>query len=207
MADGKFGIKILCEGLEEFKYIKKLLSFPNIFSDSYYFYEPTNCKGITKIFPRYQDLFTKNLHEVILIFCDADKNSEDFQNLCSNIDDCMFGGNKVSERIIMFANPVSLQIVLSHLGDVQLVSSSKAKNQETVKKLTGIENYQGHDEQIDELLKCIKISNYQTMKQRISLISDSVLEYPSTNFGVFLNYFENSDDGWIRIIKELTKDK
>ena len=203
MNDGKIGIKILCEGLEEYKYIKKLLGFPGIFSDIYYFYEPTNCKGITKIFPRYQDLFTKNFYEVILIFCDADRNSKDFQDLCLKIDNCMFGGKKVSEKIVMFVNPVTLQVVLSHLKKVKLVSSSKATNEKIVEELTGIKNYRGHEDQIDEMLKLIKLSTYETMKENISSLPQILDKCPSTNFIEFLSRFENNDPGWINDIYNL----
>ena len=204
MNDGKISIKILCEGLEEYKYIKKLLGFPDIFSDIYSFDEPINCKGITKIFPRYQDLFTKNLYEVILIFCDADRNSEDFQELCSKIDNCMFGGNKVSKHIVIFSNPVTLQIVLSHIGDVKLTSSSKAKNEKVVEELTGLKDYGGHEEQIDFILKSVKLSNFNCMKDRVSKLSNDLNNVPSSNFNVFLENINSNNTDWIKTIKELT---
>lgn len=203
MNDGKIGIKILCEGLEEYKYIKKLLGFPGIFSDIYYFHEPTNCKGITKIFPRYQDLFSKNLYEVILIFCDADTNSKDFQDLCSKIDNCMFGGKKVSEKIVMYVNPVTLQVVLSHFADVSLKSSSKATNEKIVEVLTGIKNYRGHENQIDEMMAQVKLATYKDMKERVVLLPESLKSCPCTNFVRFLNYFENRDISWIKTINDL----
>lgn len=204
MNDGKIGIKILCEGLEEYKYIKKLLGFPGIFSDIYYFDEPINCKGITKIFPRYQDLFSKNLYEVILVFCDADKNSKDFQELCSKIDNCMFGGNKVSEHIVVFSNPVTLQIVLSHFADVKLSSSSKAKNEKVVEELTGLKDYRGHEEQIDFILKFVKSSNVIDMRSRVSTLSSDLNTVPSTNFFKFLENISSDNVGWINSIRELT---
>ena len=206
MNDGKIGIKILCEGLEEYKYIKKLLGFPGIFSDVYYFHEPTNCKGITNIFPRYQDLFTKNLYEVILIFCDADRNSKDFQELCSKIDNCMFGGKKVSEKIVIYVNPVTLQVVLSHLGNAKLISSSKATNADVVEKLTGIKNYGGHEEQIDEMMKFVKLSTYEIMKENVSSLPQSLDKCPSTNFIEFLNHFEHNEISWIGEINNLIDD-
>lgn len=205
MNNGKICIKILCEGLEEYKYIKKLISFPGIFSSVYYFDEPINCKGINKIFPRYQDLFTKNLFEVILIFCDADNNSDDFGLLCSKINNCMFGGADVSNSIVMFVNPVTLQIVLSHLADVKIISSSKANNEGLIFQLTGITDYRAHEKQIDEMMKFVKFSNYKDMRKRVDSLSQNISEVPSSNFGVFLSNFEKSDTQWVDdIIKKTT---
>ena len=49
MTNKSIRILILCEGLEEELYIRKLLSFHGIFSNAYEFCEPINCKSITKI--------------------------------------------------------------------------------------------------------------------------------------------------------------
>ena len=205
MNDGKISVKFLCEGLEEYHYLQKILSFPNIFSNLYYFPEPTNCKGITNIFPRYQDIFNKNIYDVILIFCDADSNSEDFRKLCSKIDNCMFGGNNVSSKIIIFSNPITLQIVLSHIDDVVLLSSSKPKNQNVVFNLTGISKYQGHKDQIEQMMTFVKLVSYQSMKTRLSKISTNINDLPSTNFLDFLNKLENDDLCWIDELNQLMK--
>ena len=184
--------------------MKKLLGFPGIFSNVYYFHEPINCKGITNIFPRYQDMFSKNLYELVLIFCDADRNSEDFQNLCLKIDNLMFGGNNVSKHIVIFSNPVTMQIILSHISKVRLLSSSKAKNEEIIEKLTSVKNYRGHETQIDEILKFVKVSNYQDMKARMSCLTDNLNEVPSSNFYCFLNNLSSDNSNWVEVIKDLT---
>ena len=203
MNNKKISVEILCEGLEEQKYIKKLTSFPNIFSNIYSFQEPINCKGITNIFPRYQDVFSRDIYELILIFCDADNNSKDFQNLCYKIDNHMFGSKKVSSKVVIFSNPVTLQIVLSHFGEVMLHSSAKAKNQSIIYQLTGIDNYQAHENQIDEMMRLIKITSYDYMKSNVSRLSSDIRVLPSTNFYFFLNHFEKNSVKWVDEINDL----
>ena len=203
MTNKSIRILILCEGLEEELYIRKLLSFHGIFSNAYEFCEPINCKSITKIFPRYQNLFTRNLYDLIIIFCDADKNSDQFQKLCSDINQQMFGGVDVSSKIVFFGNPVTLQIVLSHIADVNLVSSSKSTNQPIVEELTGISCYQGHEDQINEMLKRVKYSSYATMKERISKLPSDLKTTPSTNFYELLSNLESDDTSWIEEINTL----
>lgn len=205
MPNSPITIQILCEGYEEKAYIDKILSMPTIRKDIYSFFPTINCKSLSKIFPRFQDVFSQNYANIILIFCDADKCSSEYKELQSKIDNCMFGGNEVSRRIVIFGNPVTLQIVLSHFSCVSLSSCAKAKNQQIVEDLTGIKNYQAHDDQIKQMMSMINFSNFKIMKKNLKLISKNVCDIPSTNFIDFLNYIESQDTKWCSEIYELMK--
>ena len=104
---------------------------------------------------------------------------------------------------VTFANPVTLQIVLSHFGKVELSEKAKKLNKEIIKGLTGIENYDAKDNQIKELISKINYTNYKIMKENIKEISEDYRIIPSTNFLKFINRFESDDTTWIDEINKL----
>lgn len=71
-------IAILCEGFEEKPFLEKILSFPCINQSLYELGPIVNAKGNGSLFPKFQDMYGKNLYDLILIFCDADKGSGPF---------------------------------------------------------------------------------------------------------------------------------
>lgn len=189
-------ILIIAEGLEEKLYIDKLLSFPNINHDVYDIKPAINVKGNAKIAARYQYLFQSNYYDLILIFCDADKGSDVFNQLLDEIGS-LFPDKKDALRIVMFANPVTLQIVLSHFGDVCITRIGKKSNADTVEKLTGIKDYDAKTEQIEEMVNKIHYNSIDSFKRRIKSISDNVDDIPSTNILSFVERFESEDTSWI----------
>lgn len=60
-------------------------------------------------------------------------------------------------EVFIFANPVTLQIVLSHFGDVNLTKVGKKSNAAAVEDLTGIKNYEARKEQISEMISKIHL--------------------------------------------------
>lgn len=205
MANNQVSIQILCEGYEEKAYIDKILGMPTIRHDIYYFYPTINCKSISRIFARFQDIYSQNIAQIIIVFCDADKCSDDFKELLSKIDNCLFGGKPVSSKVVVFGNPVTMQIVLSHFASVSLTSKSKVKNQPIIQSLTGISHYQAHDEQINEMISQINFGNFNTMKSNLAPISTDVTVVPSSNFLDFLNSIENENLEWCEEIIKLMK--
>ena len=87
--NNKKTIKIICEGKEEWYYVTKLLSFPFYNKESYCFLEPTNAKGNKNIVAKFQDEYAKNRSDIVLIFCDGDNNSKDFQIIKKQISECV----------------------------------------------------------------------------------------------------------------------
>ena len=129
-----------------------------------------------------------------------------FLSLVRNIGEQFFAKKENGIEVFIFANPVTLQLVLSHFGDALLTKSSKKINKEIVEKLTGIKNYDAKKEQIKEMIDKIHFSSMDVFKERISKISLDYNVVPSTNFLIFLKRFESEDAGWIDAINNLKKD-
>ncbi|MCR5457345.1 MAG: hypothetical protein K6F14_04665 [Clostridiales bacterium] len=140
------------------------------------------------------------------MFADADKGSNQFIEIIEKLGTELFGDKNKGKLVFIFVNPVTMQVILSHLGIVSLKTNSKKINASIIEELTGIENYDAKDEQIEELIGKIHYSNYPTMKNNIRLLSSDYKKVPSTNFMRFLDYFESDDVSWIDdIINQITK--
>lgn len=198
-------ILILAEGYEEKPYIDKMLGFPNINRDAYEFLETINVKGNGQIVPRYQFEVQRDSADIVLVFCDADKGSEQFWQIVSDIGNNFFSRPEDGIRVFIFANPVTLQIVLSHFGEVGLTKVSKKKNAEVVEKLTGVANYDASQEQVAEIISKIHFRSLDDFKARLSKLSTDPTCVPSSNFLEFLRRFEGDDASWIQEINDLRK--
>ena len=193
-------ICILCEGYEEYEYLVKLLSL-DIFNDIYLI-DLINVKSINNLYPRYIEKYTQNSYHLVLIFCDTDKASlPAYQNLKKNINE--FHNSFVSDKIIIFGKPCTMQIILSHFAEVKLKSQSKSMNKKIIKELANIEDYKATSEQRKELFKLIKRKNYEQMKCNLQNISTNDSDLPSTNFLYLINNLENSDCNWIKEINKI----
>lgn len=188
-------ICIICEGDEEKDYINVLLN-KKVFSDKYTFADPINAKSINNIFTRYIDRFQSNSYDLVLIFCDTDKGpSEQYINLKKKIND--FHDADVAYEVIIFGNPCTMQIIISHFAEKKLTSQSKHTNSRYIEEYTGIKNYKATEEQRKVLFGLIKRENYKVMKENIKKLSTNDLDTSSTNFLKFIERFENENDGWI----------
>lgn len=193
-------ICIICEGDEERDYIKTLLS-KNVFSDKYSFSEPINAKSINNIYTRYVDRYQSNSYDLVLIFCDTDKGpSEKYLEIKQMINE--FHGEDIANDIIIFGNPCTMQIVLSHFGEIKLTSQSKTVNASYIEQFTGIENYKATEEQRRQLFGKIRRDNYEKMKENVKKLSTNDKDISSTNILKFIENFESDNDGWIDEINE-----
>lgn len=161
-----------------------------------------NLKGNGQILSKYQYEYQNNRYDLILVFADADKGSLQFVNTIETLGYKLFGDKAKGKLVFMFVNPVTLQVVLSHFGDVELKEKSKKLNSDYVLKLTGIKNYDAKDEQIKELVSKINSTNYNNMKERIKSLSTDYHVIPSTNLLNFLKNFENDDTSWVEDINK-----
>ena len=193
-------ICIICEGQEEEYYIDKLID-KKVFSDEYNIIT-INAKGISNIFSRYQDRYQSDSYALVLIFCDTDKKSDKqyYPKLKEKINE--FHENNVADQIIIFGNPCTMQIILSHFADIKLKSQSKKENRTFIEEYTGIKDYDAKEEQVKELMNKINTKNYKTMKTNISKISTKDNEKPSTNILYFLEKLENDNIDWIEEINK-----
>lgn len=191
-------ICIICEGDEEEEYIKALLK-KNVFSDKYNFSDPINVKSFFNIFPRYNEKFQSNSYDLVLILCDTDKGpSNKYIELKKKINE--LHDSDVADDIIIFGNPCTMQIILSHFGKIKLTSQSKSVNAKYIENFTGIVNYKATKEQREKLFGMIKRDNYETMKENVKKLSTNDQDTSSTNILKFIKNFESDNDEWINAI-------
>lgn len=145
---------------------------------------------------RYQEKFQSDSYSLVLIFCDTDKGpSEPYKELKKKINE--FHDADVADDIVIFGNPCTMQIILSHFAEIKLTSQSKVINGKYIKEYIGIENYKATEEQRKELFRKIKRDNYQIMKDNVSKLSTNDEDLSSTNILKFIENFESDDDKWI----------
>ena len=192
-------ICIICEGYEELDYIE-VLKNKAVFSNKYDFIT-VNAKSINTIIARYQEKFQSDSYSLVLIFCDTDKGpSVKYKEIKQKINE--FHEADVADDIIIFGNPCTMQIILSHFAEIKLTSQSKSVNAKYIKELTGIQSYKATDEQRKELFSKIKRENYDVMKENVKKLSTNDEELSSTNILKFIEKFESDDDSWINEINE-----
>lgn len=188
-------ICIICEGEEEYDYIKRLCEC----KVWHYIYtiKPVNAKGHNRIMPIYQNAFQNDSYDLILILCDTEEHPyEQYKSLIAKLNR-LHDKKNIANSIIAFANPCTLQIILSHFSKVRLTSSSKTKNAPIVKQLTGVDEYRAIETQRRAIMKQINADNYQTMKENIGVSSVDYQILSSTNFKTILDNLENPNTTWV----------
>lgn len=187
-------ICVICEGFEELDYLNALIN-KAVFSNKYEFVL-VNSKSINNISSIYQIRYQSNSYDLVLVFCDTDKlPSARYKEIKDEIDE--FHGRDVADEIVIFGNPCTMQIILSHFTEIKLTSQSKSVNSKYIEQYVGIINYKATDEQRKELFSKIKRSNYEKMKENIAKLSTDDNVVSSTNILNFLKLFENNETGWI----------
>lgn len=187
-------ICIICEGYEEYDYIDTLKN-KGVFSSKYDF-KPINVKSINNIVPRYQEKFQSDSYSLVLIFCDTDKGpSNKYKEIKQKINE--FHEADIANDIVIFGNPCTMQIILSHFTEIKLKSQSKSVNAKYIEELIGIQNYKATEEQRKELFSKIKRDNYDTMKENVRKLSTNDEDTSSTNILKFIERFEKDNDSWI----------
>lgn len=196
----KHRVCVICEGFEDYHYFQRLIAL-NVW-DSAYSFTPINVKSASSIPARFQNEFQNDRYEIILIFCDTDKEPyREYAQVKDKINKFL-GKRKAAEKIIIFANPCTMQIMLLHFGDILLKYQGKKTNSSVIEQMTGIQNYDAHEAQIRELCGKITRTNYPDMKRRAEEINLPDTVSGSSNISTFLLRFENSDDRWITEIRK-----
>ena len=187
-------ICIICEGYEELEYIETLKS-KSVFSDKYDFIT-INAKSINTIIARYQEKYQSDSYSLVLIFCDTDKGpSVKYKEIKQKLNE--FHGNIVADDIVIFGNPCTMQIILSHFSEIKLTSQSKSVNSKFIKKFVGIDNYKATSEQRKILFSKINRNNYLKMKENVAKLSTDDNITSSTNILKFIENFESDEFDWI----------
>lgn len=194
-------ICIICEGFEEIDYLNALIN-KAVFSNKYDFVL-INSKSINNISSIYQIRYQSNSYDLVLVFCDTDKfPSIKYKEIKGEINE--FHEKTVADDIVIFGNPCTMQIILSHFAEIKLTSQSKTRNSKFIEKYIGIKNYKATEAQRKELFSKIKRSNYKKMKENIKKLSTDDNVTSSTNILKFMEKFENDNTSWIdKINKKL----
>ena len=200
VVDKKHKVCVICEGYEDVAYFNRLLEL-GVWNSTYKF-TTMNAKSASNIPAMFQDRFQNDRYEIILVFCDTDKAPyREYEQIKKKINSFLYK-RKVADKLIIFANPCTMQIILSHFGDVSLKNQGKKTNSAEIEKLTGVKNYDAHEDQIKEICNKIFKRSYEKMKQRVAAINFSDTTSCSTNFSVFLDRFESEDINWILTIRK-----
>ena len=89
----------------------------------------------------------------------------------------IFGNSVAADKVIIFVNPCTMQVILSHFGDVSLRTQNKRKNNPEIKRLTGLSDekkYDGCKEHRDFIFSQITKENYEEMKKNLIQLSSTV---------------------------------
>ena len=187
---------IICEGYEEEIYVNHLLG-KKVWSD-FYDFTVINAKGEGNIPARYQYVINKDAYELVLVFCDTDRSPyTQYLEVKGKINE-MHEAEDAADKVVIYANPCSMQIILLHFAVVSLKTQGKKTNAKLIEELTGIKGYKANQEEHIKAI-CAKINrqSYFDMKERIADINRPDNEPGSTNFIEFLLRFESDNPEWI----------
>ena len=93
-----------------------------------------------------------------------------------------------------------MQIISKHWTDENLKSPAKPVNAPLIKEYTGVENYKGRADQIEEVMEYVTVENYKDMSRRVKDLDSDDSVTGSSNFGKFIKLFESDDSRWIEKI-------
>lgn len=194
-------ILVICEGSEEYDYFDSLIKC-RLWK---HHIKLKNAESIDRIAPLYEYIYQNNNYKLVIIFCDTEKAPyTKFQAMKSKIN--AFHANHAADSIVFFANPCTMQIILSHFDKVSLKSNSKSDNANLIKKLAGIEEYKATEKQRKSLMNQIDRRNYLNMKENLKVLSTDYTVIPSTNVLILFSQLEKGDNKWlIDINKKIAK--
>ena len=136
----------------------------------------------------------------MLVFCDTEKKThEQYEDIKRKIN-VFYGVNTAADAVIIFGNPCTMQIISKHWTDENLKSPAKPVNAPLIKKYTGVENYKGRADQIEEVMEYVTVENYKDMSRRVKDLDSDDSVTGSSNFGKFIKLFESDDSRWIEKI-------
>lgn len=188
-------VLIISEGYEEADYLNRLKEC-GVWNQSVRI-DIKNAKSIDEIAARYEYDYQSGIYALIVVFCDTEKPPyQQFKSLKMELD--KFHGNHASEAIVYFANPCTLQVVLSHFSDVKLKTNSKAGNADLIEKLTGVPDYKATERQRTSIMRKITADNYIEMKKNISKLSRDYTIVPSSNCLPLFDGLDGKTSAWIK---------
>ncbi len=135
----KTKICIVCEGDEEYEYLDKLKKL-DVWSEEYDIVLE-NADGNGNIPAIYQNKYQNGSYELVLVFCDTDKKPyEQYSDIKYKINE-FHGVDGASDRVVIYGNLCTMQIIILHWLDVVLKSPAKKVNAPIIEACTGVCNY------------------------------------------------------------------
>jgi hypothetical protein len=204
----KFNIRrksicIICEGFEEYDYLQRL-SVLNVYASQIYKITLINANSNGNLAARYQDLYARDAYDLVVIFCDTDTAPYKEYKLLKDKINKIHGNEGAANKVIFFANPCTLQIVLLHFDDIKLKSSNKHKNSTLIYDLTQIRDYRANKEQRSQLMDMINKDNFRDMLERVAELSTDEFAIGSSNFYTLMHNLRSKSTKWIdKINKKL----
>ena len=147
-------------------------------------------------------MINKDAYELVLVFCDTDRSPyTQYLGVKAQINE-MHEAENAAGKVVIYANPCSMQIILLHFAIVYLKTQGKKTNAKLIEKLTGIKGYKANQEEHIKAI-CAKINrqSYFDMKERVATINRPDNEPGSTNFIEFLQCFESDSPEWIAKVR------
>ncbi len=135
-------------------------------------------------------------------FCDTEKKPhEQYEDIKRKINE-FHGVDNAADKVILFGNPCTMQIISKHWTDENLKSPAKPVNASLIREYTGVKNYKGRADQIEQVMKHVTEENYVDMCQRVRDLESDDSVTGSSNFGKFIKLFESNDSRWIEEINK-----
>ena len=188
-------IMIICEGSEEEDYLKRLKEC-GVWNRGISV-RIINAKSIDEIVAHYQYHYQSGNYELVVAYCDTEKEPyTQFLALRTAIN--KFHGNKASEKVVYYANPCTMQIILSHFAGIKLKNNSKSVNSGIIFELTGVNDYRASDKQREAIMKKITDKNYPTMKGNIAKLPTDYCSVPGTNCKALFDGLDGDSFAWIK---------
>lgn len=195
---------IICEGDEEYDYLARLKDIG--VWDSIYTVTLDNAGGNGNIPARYQDRYQNGSYDIILIFCDTERKPyEQYEDIKQKVNE-FHSVENAAEKVIIFGNPCTLQIIVEHWTDVKLRTPAKKVNAEIIDKITGIKNYKGREDQRAELMRQITAENYRVMYERVRKMESIDTVVGSSNFDCLVDYLSSDDTTWVEQINAILEE-
>ncbi len=191
-------ICLILEGFEEYYYFKRLIELP-IFSSNYKI-KPVNAKSSSNIPAKYQEALASDSHSIVLVVCDLDRKPDAYNVVVQGIEEII--GESNAQKIITFTRPCTLQVILLHFGEVELKTQAKVAARDDVYRLTGIENYDAHQDQLEEICQKIFFRNWDCMIERLGQMSTNPDDMPSSNMHILFERLRSNDISWIDEVNE-----
>ena len=194
----KISICVVCEGSEEYDYLARLRTL-NVWNEIYKI-DLVDAQGNGNLPARYQDKYQNGMYDLVLVFCDTDKKPyEQYTDIKAKIER-FHGVEGISDRLVIFGNPCTMQIIIEHFAEVLLQSPAKKNNAPVIEQYTSIPDYKAKQEQRHALMNQITKENYSVMVERVSRLSSDDAEKNSSNFDDLMRKLSEADTKWIEEI-------